>query len=226
MIRSFYIDIPSNKKDNFFVLYIYILQKVFKYLIVPLLVLITLVLCIHKHLLKMTNIPNIFICIFLILLSITLEETFHASMLIIQGRGNQVKSLRFDAIQFKKIKICIGVSVYFNGEFTSNDILYISLAGPIMSLLFGLILFLIISVLIVIFVHKIQLTYFFILFLGLLMVGMFSLVPFNKFFIKTDGYKVYELIKKYKIKPKNILKTISMILKYCLTFVFRSLKVT
>ncbi|QAA30383.1 hypothetical protein [Clostridium manihotivorum] len=224
MVDSFHVDIPQGKKENFFSLLVYIMLQVFINLIMPIASVIIIILCLNKGIFKPNMVINIAIFMFLIFMSIVIEETFHASILIIQGRGDQVKSLQFDTVKLKKVRICIGVSVYFNGKFNNNDILYISLAGPIMSLFWGVISIFFTIIFFIAFKHTIYIRSVLRLIFGFLIVPFFSLMPLNKYFITTDGYKVYMLIRKFNISLKNVLKVIHIIYKYSLTFVFRSFK--
>lgn len=223
MFTNSFVEIPNKKKYNFFKLYIFILGQIFKYLMMPLMIFIFLILILSK---KINNFKLVLclgmICV-LTMVAIAFEETFHAAILIIQGRIDEVNSLQFDKVGIKKAKVCVGVSVFFKGKFTQNDVIYISLAGPIMSLLCSSIIFILYMILSILITKTIDIKLIGAIAFGLFIVPIFSLLPVNKYFIVTDGYKVWQLIKKYKISLMNVFKIIKIIINYCFKYVYRSI---
>ncbi|SHH20910.1 hypothetical protein SAMN02745135_00067 [Caloranaerobacter azorensis DSM 13643] len=205
------IEIPDKNKENFIKLYMTIYVNIIRYIAIPLYLIYGIILIINKNskliILNPHLVTNIGILLILFPISLALEETFHAAILIIQGRKEEVKALVFNVISIKKIVVLgIGVSVYFKGKFSNNDILYISLAGPVMSLVIG-ILNIIIAIIILLFLN-INAVYFYsyikILIIGFLFLPIFSLIPITFFGITTDGYKVLKMIKKFNISINNI----------------------
>ncbi|WP_069648897.1 hypothetical protein [Caloranaerobacter ferrireducens] len=209
------IEIPDKNKENFIKLYMTIYINILRYIAIPLYLIYGIILVINRNskliILNSHLVTNIGILLILFPISLALEETFHAAILIIQGRKEEVKALMFNVISIRKIRVLgIGVSVYFKGKFNNNDILYISLAGPVMSLVIG-ILSIIIVIIILLFLN-VNVVYFYnyikILIIGFLFLPMFSLIPVEILGITTDGYKVLKMIKKFNISINNISKCI------------------
>jgi hypothetical protein len=220
------IPIDDSIKEDFFRLFWFMFYNINKYIFVK----IYIFLILFKFIVKISNFNlstdkfcSIFLIFILFSISTSLEETFHAALIIIQGRKREVESLVINTVQIKKIKVIgIGVSVYFSGEFTQNDILYITMSGPICSLIWGLILWIILFL--PISIVGVGLQYHLISLLGIIFLPLCSLIPFKNSFVTSDGYKIYVFIKKYEISMVKCKLIISELFQFSYSYLKQSLK--
>ncbi len=160
---------------------------------------------------------------FIFSISLAYEEAAHSGIFIIQGRKDEVVSLCFNMVVIKNIKIIgIGVTVYFKGKITDNDILHTSLAGPISSLLMGIISSFVIcisSMILKTIGYTCLLENISLVIIGFLCLPLSSLVPIKIGFIETDGYKIVKLKGKYKLSNKVLAKAAYDLIRYLTAYI-------
>lgn len=163
-----------------------------------------------------SNMLNCFIlvclCMYIIL---AIEETFHIVMLIVLDKKNTIKSLDITSVTLGKIKLFGGVCVRYVGRFSKSEILYISLAGPLMSLLV-ICLLLFVGVLFL-FIFKLEIENVLLVLAICTVSPILSLFPIKYGGFESDGFKIRRICKESaisRLKFIEILKyTISVLLK-------------
>jgi hypothetical protein len=213
-------------KENFFKLFIYIFKKVTLHIFFkPYILLIALLLIIKNNLIifpiNIVQIIGVLVCLVLFSLSVTLEEAFHAGAHIIQGRKQEVSDLVITVAYYKKLPLNgFGVSVFFNGRLTQNDLLFIMISGPVCSLITGFsiwIFFLFIN-----FFVQISSYFIIIALIGFALLPVCSLLPINNRIVTSDGYKILGLKKKYSISYKKLLQLMKESIRLEFSYVLQS----
>lgn len=230
-MEIFNIKIKDEYKNNFFKLFLFIFLNINKYTFLPVYCVLLFALVILNLFKALSISPASLITalplIIIFSLSLTIEETFHAAILIIQGRPQEVNSICFNMLKLRNFRIIgIGVSVYFKGSLTENDILHISLAGSIMSLIAGIIFiiaFYLINILLYVFGYDTLLFLNKIVIGGFLLLPVSSLIPFSISSLKSDGYKILQIKQNRHLTNKVLIKAISGVIRYSISYIKQSI---
>jgi hypothetical protein len=230
-VEIFNIKIKDEYKNNFFKLFLFIFLNINKYTFLPVYCVLLFALVILNLFKALSISPASLITalplIIIFSLSLTIEETFHAAILIIQGRPQEVNSICFNMLKLRNFRIIgIGVSVYFKGSLTENDILHISLAGSIMSLIAGIIFiiaFYLINILLYVFGYDTLLFLNKIVIGGFLLLPVSSLIPFSISSLKSDGYKILQIKQNRHLTNKVLIKAISGVIRYSISYIKQSI---
>lgn len=147
-----------------------------------------------------------------ILLSI--EETYHIIMLIILEKKDTLDCLDVTCTRIGLIKLLGGACVRYKGKFKKSDLLYISIAGPIMPLL--------IMVILLIAINIIQMVFFINMKIIITIIGICTFTPivsfvpisFNGF--ESDGYKIFKICKESKITVSQMIQILNYVVRVLL----------
>ena len=225
MMEIYMVNINDDYKENFLKLFLFVFYNINKYIFSRFYLLLLLVWTIFNF----SNLMMLLIFALFVFLSfsLSLEEVFHAAILIIQGRKDEVNSLCFNILKIRKVKIiAIGVTMYFKGKITENDILYISLCGPLISLVVGIMASLIFVLVEIIMYNSFNSLLYLcrIVLLGFLFLPVTSFVPLNIGITETDGYKILKIKRKFKIKNRSLLRASYNSLRYSISYIRYSIK--
>lgn len=147
-----------------------------------------------------------------ILLSI--EETCHIIMLIILGKKDTLDCLDVTCIKIGLIKLLGGVCVRYKGKFKKSDLLYISIAGPIIPLLIMVILLIVINITQMLFLINIKVVIEIIEICAFTPILSFVPISFNGF--ESDGYKIFKICKENKITVLQMMQILNYVIKIIL----------
>lgn len=142
---------------------------------------------------------------------VSIEETYHIGMLIHLNKKSTIRYLDVTCVKLGHFSLLGGASVCYTGKFSKSDLYYISLAGPVMSLLY-LLCILVISVLVDLGLSlKLGVIDKTILLSGIAPIMSFIPINFNNYI--SDGYRIGNFIKFNKIMPYQIVKTLLYTIK-------------
>lgn len=221
MIKHEKVSLPKNKFNKpislfvFFVYKIYLIHfKAFLNRIVLFLLFIvgTIIYIYDESLLLSRLLIILLFFLFAFPMAIALEEYFHLIMCISRGKKNTANNLVVGYYYKNNKQIFpLYVAVDYFGKFNLIDMFYISLGGPLATIL----LLLILAACILFFNFNLAVI------TGLLIfIPMIALIPITKP-IQSDGYNVKNAIEKLKIPKKYILievyKTVKILTTYFLS---------
>lgn len=152
---------------------------------------------------------------------VALEETYHALMLCVLGKKKTIQYFEITIIEVGNVKILGGASIVYSGMFKKSDLLYISLAGPLMPLLFmiGLNILLIAINL----VYSLKLGRYIIGTMILLFIPLISLIPICSKGYESDGYKIKTILQSAKPSLSQMKKIFIFVIGGALHYSFNKI---
>jgi len=216
--------IPQQCKTSFILLFGFIYSKIVRYIFkLPILFLLTVsisYLIFDNQLLK-SLVLKLVIVLLIFPISIALEETFHAAVLISSGREEEVRDLFVALVSINGFELfATSVAVHFVGRFSPTDIIRLSFGGPGMALVLGVILS-VLCVLIVNLLAVVHAIYMHIIIFSFIVSPLISLLPINARF-ESDGLKIFNFKKQLKLSFLELAKELLVSLQLGFHFLYSS----
>lgn len=140
-------------------------------------------------------------------LLLVLEETFHIWMLVVLEKQDTIKCLQIRGFKIGFLMIIGRLCVRYQGKFTKSELVYVSLAGPLMSLFFSLLL-IFGAGLIYLFFDLNTLNVIFVI--GMCSLSpILSLIPINHNGFESDGYKIAKFCANKKVTLVQFMQLLS-----------------
>lgn len=222
MIKHFEIQVNKHALKNTLTIFSFVLYNTIKHTIncgfIIVLIMFEISVAIFSHHL-MLWVP--FIC-FLIYFLVAIEETYHILMIISLNKKDTITHIDVTKVKIGFVSFIGGVCVCYQGLFKKSDLFYVSLAGPIMSLIY-LFLLLIILIVFQLFV-PFDISRFIKVLICSSCAPLSALIPIKTKGYISDGYRIATFICMYNISISKLFSAILYTIKNMTYSTFRSNK--
>lgn len=219
MIQHLSIELSPKAYKNFFSMFMFILHSI----IVNTINIGTIILMIMWDVIRVEVFHNLnfssSLFLFVVYILIALEETYHITMIIHLNKQDTITN-----IDITKVNVCFfsfigGVCVCYTGMFKKSDVFYISLAGPIMPILY--LIFFSIVLFIIHVATAIDMTCILRLLLVSSVAPISAFIPIGRKEYFSDGYQIISFVRKNRVSLKNVICSIKYTIKTMLFMTVR-----